>query len=619
MSLSDFVIAAKKKDYLIDQSISAGLLVDTEKSIENTGYPQGTQLALKTMFQHTRPKLMCYIQEAGSVSKLIDIISQLTSLEIKDYVVVVLTADRYIPVANEIVDDLSTDRILFTNSIVEPYELHELVKETGVKFDAFIFDSALPAAAFTRWLNCAPTVLSDNSWLMGALSPSRSEISALEIESEKCNLNLTFTGDIWVATLIPCLMPNFQTSITGTAETIRFGSITQSVDEVSEKSVFLDCFKHGISCYQQFGGGRNFDKNLPENIKDKDEIVRSSFKLMNFPPYREPDWTEGHILANIRDVRIAGTKGYSYSRDGLLLEESFGIGTVAVRAIKEIIPPYELIVRKSQTTCEAMQWPGLTAIFPTNIELSSKYVIAMWPDAYIYHHWLVGCLTRFWYLDEFPELASLPIVMNPITRRYQLEYLQMLGLLNNRLVFSNESVSLKIGQSIYPSHFEAPSHSPNSIHWLRDKFLKHAAKLPDGLSTGRYYISRRDGRGRFLINELDVINFLEPFGFKIIEWSAFTVAEQIAISRNAEVIIGSHGSNMSNTVYISPGCKVLEIRPEGYGPQAGDMTLTFATQAVGGKFFSLVCPAPAGRVTVEVDLQVDMIAFKSLFFEMMET
>lgn len=618
MSLSDFVTAAKVNGFMTGRSISAKILADTEKSIDDAGYTQGVQLALKTLFEHTRPRLICYIQEATSSSKLIEITSHLRALEIEDYVVLVLAPGGHTCIEENTVDDLSTDRIIFAKSTLGPNALNNLVNNAGVRVDAFIFDSVLPATGFSQWLSCRPTVLSDSGWLMGILSPCRSEISALEAVSEKSNLNLTFTADIWVATLSACLMPNFQTSITGTAEPIRFGSITQSVDEVKEKSTFLDCFKNGISCYQKFGGGQNFNNNLPINIEGKGEIACASFKLMNFPPYQESDRTEGHVLATIRDVRVAGTKGYSYSREGSLLEESFGIGTAGVEAIKEIIPPYELIVRKSLTKCENMQWPGLAAIFPQNVELSSRYVVAMWPDAYIYHHWMVGCLTRFWYLDEFPQLASLPIIMNPITRRYQLEYLQMLGLLNNRLVFWNASVSLKVRQAIYPSHFEAPAHSPNAINWLRHKFLKHSGKVPSELRGGRYYISRRDGRGRFIENELDIINFLKPFGFKAIEWSTFSVAQQIAISRHAEVIIGTHGSNMSNTVYISPGCKVMEIRPEAYGSQGGDMTLTFATQAVGGLFFSLVCPAPVDRVTVEIDFQIEMSAFKSLFFEMMD-
>ena len=51
-------------------------------------------------------------------------------------------------------------------------------------------------------------------------------------------------------------------------------------------------------------------------------------------------------------------------------------------------------------------------------------------------------------------------------------------------------------------------------------------------------------------------------GFEIINPQHFEIIEQIKIFSKAEVIISSHGSNLSNVIFCQKGTKILEISPK---------------------------------------------------------
>lgn len=492
------------------------------------------------------------------------------------------------------------------------------VQANGWLIDALIVAPGVSAGEIAEWLQEVGPVLSRDAWIFGTHSWDSGILKSVQDATERAQMHLTFTSDVWLATPRVGLVPSFPSPVVGAIEAIRFGSIADAIDEVRDRASFKNCYEQGVSSFMRFGGGQTFSNPLPINVRQQSSQVQLRFKESFFPPYEETLVSEGHQIAYMRDLRVAGAKGYAYSRHGHLLDSAIGTGNASVKAIQEIIPAYEPIIRNTLTTVENTQLRGMAGIFPKAIDIDSPHVVVMWPDVFCYQHWLIGCLPRFWYLDEFPEFASMPIVMNALDRKFQLEYLHMLGVLDKtRLVHFHHTVSLRIKHAIYPSHFEAPMHSPGVIRWLRDRFLKHAAKLPAGCEGGLYYISRKDGRGRGIVNENEIIDYLTPRGFQIILWSQYSVAEQIALANHAKVIIGAHGSNMSNTVFVNPGCKVMSLCTIGVGHEGYDLNLAFGPQSIGAKSYFLVGQPLAGPISI-ADYRINFEEFKAVFSQMMD-
>ncbi|NES01284.1 MAG: glycosyltransferase family 61 protein, partial [Symploca sp. SIO1B1] len=69
---------------------------------------------------------------------------------------------------------------------------------------------------------------------------------------------------------------------------------------------------------------------------------------------------------------------------------------------------------------------------------------------------------------------------------------------------------------------------------------------------------------RLVINEQEVISFLNQFGFTSVSLEVMTVRQQAALLAQAKVVISPHGSGLTNIVFCSPGTKVIEIFSPNY-------------------------------------------------------
>lgn len=182
---------------------------------------------------------------------------------------------------------------------------------------------------------------------------------------------------------------------------------------------------------------------------------------------------------------------------------------------------------------------------------------------------------------EFSEaLVSYPLFDTP----YEREYLWLLGVSVDRVVDSRVT---QVG-------FERCVLA-NTGHWFYpnkayiDALRKHILpKLPPPTSKrSRVYISRA-GRRR-VINESALIELLQTYGIETIEDKPRTVAEQIAIYKNAEFIMGPHGASFVNILWCQPGTHLFELFAPTYYP---DFYRNMAEQL--GLQYSAYFHGPAG-------------------------
>ncbi|HSW76613.1 MAG TPA: glycosyltransferase family 61 protein [Candidatus Saccharimonadales bacterium] len=101
------------------------------------------------------------------------------------------------------------------------------------------------------------------------------------------------------------------------------------------------------------------------------------------------------------------------------------------------------------------------------------------------------------------------------------------------------------------------------IKYHRNKFLPLVAHRPNKhkFST-KIFISRKDGSsrvGRQILNEDQVFALLKAHGFERYELSKLSFLEQVELFHNAEVVIGAHGTGLTNILFCKPNTKVIEI------------------------------------------------------------
>ncbi|MEZ0612346.1 DUF563 domain-containing protein [Fibrella sp. WM1] len=145
--------------------------------------------------------------------------------------------------------------------------------------------------------------------------------------------------------------------------------------------------------------------------------------------------------------------------------------------------------------------------------------------------------------------------------QYERDFLALLNIPMERVVDSR-LVDVSFQQCLLAGagHWFYPNQA--DIQALRRYVLAQAAP-PNGQRT-RVYISR--GGRRRVQNEAEVIELLRQYGFDCIADTPRSVLEQVAIYRNAEVIVGPHGASFSNIIWCQPGTHLLELFAPTYYP-----------------------------------------------------
>ena len=166
-----------------------------------------------------------------------------------------------------------------------------------------------------------------------------------------------------------------------------------------------------------------------------------------------------------------------------------------------------------------------------------------------FYHWLNEDLPHYLYLRE--KLS------NPLT----IVSMKRPGFVSDFLN-SNSIDYLEVPRYLKCSDYNFVTKKSNvgwpyskDISIVREYFGIHFSELIPGK---KIYISRI-GDSRSPTFEMELIHLLETNGWKIINTSKMTLAEQIAEVSSAEVLAGIHGAGLSGVNWMSPGTKLVEI------------------------------------------------------------
>ena len=175
-----------------------------------------------------------------------------------------------------------------------------------------------------------------------------------------------------------------------------------------------------------------------------------------------------------------------------------------------------------------------------------------------YYHWFMDCLPRLALLDQLPPdtRVLVPASLSPFHR----QTLQWLGL--------QQRVQPVPGRHLVVENyfFSTPTvmtgcADPYGVRFLRGKFLPHAD--PAFTPVEKIYIRRR-GKTRDVVNEAEVIAFLEQRGWQAVDLEALTLAQQIQLFAHARGVCGLHGAGFTNLLWCRPGCVAVELLAENF-------------------------------------------------------
>jgi capsular polysaccharide biosynthesis protein len=157
---------------------------------------------------------------------------------------------------------------------------------------------------------------------------------------------------------------------------------------------------------------------------------------------------------------------------------------------------------------------------------------------------------------ELPDLNSYVPVFPPL-HPWQLRHLAILGVdaplqLLDELYFVKDLVFC----SSMATFLQHPNTNYRTLH---DRQLARA--LPSNCSFPKIYLARHEQTRRNFLSDPHLREGLAAIGYNVIYPEDYSIDDQVAIFRSAEIIVGCTGAAFANVIFCERNPKVIEIIP----------------------------------------------------------
>lgn len=160
----------------------------------------------------------------------------------------------------------------------------------------------------------------------------------------------------------------------------------------------------------------------------------------------------------------------------------------------------------------------------------------------------------------------------PLDKKYVREALFLWGIDFKKIIApTDEYFAIQADELIVPSMVINTScghaHAGNFQHPITSKYIKEKLLLgakKENIDTSSFskkvFISRKDSHNaRRILNEDEIFKLFEAKGFKRYEMSKLSVAEQVLLLHNAEIVVSEQGSGLANILFCKSDTMVVEI------------------------------------------------------------
>lgn len=230
---------------------------------------------------------------------------------------------------------------------------------------------------------------------------------------------------------------------------------------------------------------------------------------------------------------------------------------------------------------------------------------------YYYGHWMLDTLPRLALLEK--SGIAWDKLVAPQATRFQRDTLRMLGIDSGRII-AERDLHIEAAKLVVPTLPGLPGNPPRwACEFLRSRFLPLVP--PDTRSNRRIYISREKAKTRHVLNERELIQALETYGFERVLLEDLPFAEQVRLLNEASFVISPHSTGLTNLVFCRPGTSVIEI----FSPRYVTVCWWSLASEVGLDYGYLLGRGKrGGGLRVHEDIVVDIPQLLRLLNEMLE-
>jgi capsular polysaccharide biosynthesis protein len=181
-----------------------------------------------------------------------------------------------------------------------------------------------------------------------------------------------------------------------------------------------------------------------------------------------------------------------------------------------------------------------------------------------YYHWMIDSISRLGLLKQSGQFDKVDYFLVPnYGAKYQKETLALLGIPEHKIIDEEFIHHIQADYLIVTSYTQVRFHHPKwACDFLHDSFtVRKEGNKRDKL----IYIPRGDAAiNRSVLNEGELIALLKEYGFETRVLSEMTIPDQAEYFNSAKLILGAHGSGLTNIVFCEPRTIVVELFPDKY-------------------------------------------------------
>lgn len=224
-----------------------------------------------------------------------------------------------------------------------------------------------------------------------------------------------------------------------------------------------------------------------------------------------------------------------------------------------------------------------------------------------YFHWLCDFLPRLILVREHLKTAVLLLPKNH-NYPYVQESLKALGIHN--ILWFSDGEYVRCHKVLVPGHVALSGNiRPGLIKVIREQLVSFYQPQKNNTSqVQKIYVSRSKAKGRFIRNEAEVMQLLNEYGFKTVHFEDYTFAEQIHLAYHCRYLVGLHGANLTNILFMQPHSRVMELRIKNDDQRNYYFSLAAACQL---DYFYMPCETVSGSNTEMPDFDIDLILLKT--------
>ena len=193
---------------------------------------------------------------------------------------------------------------------------------------------------------------------------------------------------------------------------------------------------------------------------------------------------------------------------------------------------------------------------------NNKNYLFVYSPWFGYFSWVTESLPRIYSVKKTHKDLTLILPEAYSKKKFVMNSLEMFPELNYEII--PEGIHMEIPKLIMPALKPFTYvFDPKTMIGYREKVWEYVDKLNIKLEKkSRIYVSRNKAKNRKVINNSEVVNLFEKFGFAEIEFEDYNFFEQVYLMKNCDILAGVHGAGFANIAFLPENANLFELIKE---------------------------------------------------------